>query len=453
MGSNGQSWLVASEGEFRIRFWIIAIIFFGGFQLYAWDHVPAASAVAGLLTRAGGNPHAMLTLIYSIGAAMVVAAAALRTWAAAYMSSSVVHDERVRDHRLVADGPYRHLRNPLYLGMILVALGIGLAASRSGFVLIAVAITFFQYRLTRREEAALLATQGEELSPLSRNCAADASQPSAAHPCERGDGAVGTGDSRGTVHVGVCRRLYCLRGDGKYAGADVRLHRGHRDGAVDRHGWVREARRNRWRSELGKKRKSTMNANETSRGRGPRAGAGVDGADRADRIDDAGGAEVAPNTGAGTFFCGALRTWWRWRGPVSAAWRRPVAGVADHDDLCHAVDYRDRAQTDTQNKPRSEKSRALQAIWTAMGCGIFVFAFPVAWSGHFQAQSFMAAIEVMLGIAHVASGSFLRWPLQIVVGALWWAAAIASCFVSENGIAYVFLGRDLCLHASASGST
>ncbi len=84
------------------------------------------------------------------------------------------------------------------------------------------------------------------------------------------------------------------------------------------------------------------------------------------------------------------------------------------------------ARRRTRNKPRTEKSRGMQAIWTAMGCGIFVFAFPVAFSGHFQAQSFMAAIEVMLGIAHVASGSFLRWPTQIVVGALWWAAAIAS---------------------------
>lgn len=160
MGSNRQSWLVASEGEFRIRFWIIAVIFFGGFQLYAWDHVPAASALAGLLTRAGGNLLAMQTVMYSIAAAAVVAAAALRTWAAAYMSSSVVHDERVRDHRLVADGPYRHLRNPLYLGMILMAVGIGLAASRSGFVLIVIAISFLQYRLTRREERALEATQG-----------------------------------------------------------------------------------------------------------------------------------------------------------------------------------------------------------------------------------------------------------------------------------------------------
>jgi protein-S-isoprenylcysteine O-methyltransferase Ste14 len=160
MRAKGPSWLMASEAEFRIRFWIIAVIFFGGFQLYAWDHVSAASALADLLTRAGGNPQAMQTVIYSMAAAAVVAAAALRTWAAAYMNSSVVHDEQVRDHRLIGDGPYRHLRNPLYLGIMLVAAGIGLAASRSGFVLIAVAITFFQYRLTRREEAALEATQG-----------------------------------------------------------------------------------------------------------------------------------------------------------------------------------------------------------------------------------------------------------------------------------------------------
>jgi hypothetical protein len=95
------------------------------------------------------------------------------------------------------------------------------------------------------------------------------------------------------------------------------------------------------------------------------------------------------------------------------------------------------------NQPRTEKSRGIQAIWTAMGCGIFVFAFPLAFSGHLEAHSLMAGIEVMLGIAHVASGSFLRWPTQIVVGALWWVAAIASCFVDGNGIAYVFLAATL----------
>jgi hypothetical protein len=97
------------------------------------------------------------------------------------------------------------------------------------------------------------------------------------------------------------------------------------------------------------------------------------------------------------------------------------------------------ARRRTHNQPRTEKSRALQAIWTAMGCGIFIFAFPVAFSGHWQAQSFMAAIEVMLGIAQVASGTFLRWTAQVVVGMLWWVAAIASCFVDTRGVAYSFL--------------
>jgi protein-S-isoprenylcysteine O-methyltransferase Ste14 len=158
---NEPNWMAAADLEYRIRPWIIAAIFFAAFQLYQWDHVSAAGALAGWLTRAGGNVQTMQTVIFAIGAAAALAAAALRTWAAAYMRSSVVHDPRVHDNRLVADGPYRHLRNPLYLGVILMAFGIALAASRSGFVVLVLAVPFFQYRLILREERALAATQGE----------------------------------------------------------------------------------------------------------------------------------------------------------------------------------------------------------------------------------------------------------------------------------------------------
>jgi protein-S-isoprenylcysteine O-methyltransferase Ste14 len=152
----------AGDVEYRFRAWILAWIFFAAFQLYWWDHVPAAAALGALLTRGSGvNLQTAQTMILALGAAATLAAAALRTWAAAYMRSIVVHDPRVHDSRLVADGPYRYLRNPLYLGTILMAFGIGLAASRSGFVLLVVAITLFQYRLTLREERALKATQGE----------------------------------------------------------------------------------------------------------------------------------------------------------------------------------------------------------------------------------------------------------------------------------------------------
>jgi protein-S-isoprenylcysteine O-methyltransferase Ste14 len=163
MQATGYGWMDASAVEFRFRFWILALIFTSGFQLYQWDQVPARVALAGALTRfSSGYISIGVTqfLTYAGGAATVVTAAALRTWAAAYLNSTVVHDQRVHDSRLVADGPYRYLRNPLYLGMILVAFGIGLVASRSGFVLIIGMVFLLQYRLTRREESALLASQG-----------------------------------------------------------------------------------------------------------------------------------------------------------------------------------------------------------------------------------------------------------------------------------------------------
>src|SRR5579875_125857 len=161
MQTNAQSWVGAGDGEYRMRAWIFALIFFAVFQLYRWDHVSAAAAMAGLLTCGGGDVHAMQRWIFAIGAAATLLAAALRTWAAAYMRSSVVHDPRVQDSRLVADGPYRYLRNPLYLGTLLMGTGVGVAASRSGFVALVAAIMVFQYRLILREERALTATLGE----------------------------------------------------------------------------------------------------------------------------------------------------------------------------------------------------------------------------------------------------------------------------------------------------
>jgi protein-S-isoprenylcysteine O-methyltransferase Ste14 len=162
MEAKAQNWLMAGDVEYRFRAWVIAAIFFGAFDLYWVDHVSATAALAGLASRTGGNVHAIETVIFAVGAAATLVAAGLRTWAAAYMRSDVVHDPRVHDSRLVADGPYRYVRNPLYLGTILMAFGIALVASRSGFLLLMLAITFFQYRLTLREERALAATQGED---------------------------------------------------------------------------------------------------------------------------------------------------------------------------------------------------------------------------------------------------------------------------------------------------
>lgn len=93
-----------------------------------------------------------------------------------------------------------------------------------------------------------------------------------------------------------------------------------------------------------------------------------------------------------------------------------------------------------RHQPRTERTRGIMATWIAVGCGIFVYCLPVAYSGHWDLHSSMAAIEVLLGAAHLASGITLRWPVQMTVGVLWWAAAVASCFVSANGVGIAFLG-------------
>lgn len=61
----------------------------------------------------------------------------------------------------MADGPFRYVRNPLYFGGVLFAVGFALAASRLGFLVAVAALTLFYYRLIAREESQLKTTQGE----------------------------------------------------------------------------------------------------------------------------------------------------------------------------------------------------------------------------------------------------------------------------------------------------
>ncbi|HEY6807437.1 MAG TPA: methyltransferase, partial [Gemmatimonadales bacterium] len=148
----------ASAFEFRNRFWIISAIFFAGFACYGVDHRTAGVALARALGGGAGSRAAHL--VFAAGAVLVVLAALLRTWAAAYIQTAVVKDGAVHADRLVADGPYRFLRNPLYLGVIFLSAAYGLIASPLGFAVMVLGIVLFVLRLIGREEAALAGAQG-----------------------------------------------------------------------------------------------------------------------------------------------------------------------------------------------------------------------------------------------------------------------------------------------------
>ncbi len=100
-------------------------------------------------------------IVIVAGALLVFLAAVLRTWGAAYLRTEVVHDTTQHSEALIADGPFRYSRNPLYLASLPMAAGIGVLASRSGFIFLVAANWIFIYRLIFREEDSLLKTQGE----------------------------------------------------------------------------------------------------------------------------------------------------------------------------------------------------------------------------------------------------------------------------------------------------
>jgi protein-S-isoprenylcysteine O-methyltransferase Ste14 len=155
----------ATKFEFEKRFWIICAIFFIGFSLSAYDHTPFIAAlqhlIAPSIVRDSPEAKTFARIVISIGALFVFLTAALRTWGAAYLRTDVVHDTAQHSEALVADGPFRYTRNPLYLANLPMAAGIGVLASLSGFIFLVLANWIFVYRLIFREEQSLLLTQGE----------------------------------------------------------------------------------------------------------------------------------------------------------------------------------------------------------------------------------------------------------------------------------------------------
>ena len=157
--------LPATKFEFEKRFWIITGIYFAAFTLSGYDHTPFIVWFRHLIVPSieRGTPEAetFARSVISVGAVLVFLAAALRTWAAAYLRTSVVHDTEQHSEALIADGPFRYTRNPLYLANLPMAAGIGVLASRAGFIFLVVVNWIFVYRLIFREEEALRQTQGE----------------------------------------------------------------------------------------------------------------------------------------------------------------------------------------------------------------------------------------------------------------------------------------------------
>jgi protein-S-isoprenylcysteine O-methyltransferase Ste14 len=152
----------ATDFEFRNRWWLFGVIFGVSFVTFAFDRKTTGEHIADVLASAASLPNlTAVRIVFAVGAFIMIVAALIRTWGSAYLGRDVVHDKDVHSETLRADGPYRHVRNPLYFGNELMAVAVGLIAPYAGCALMLIGITLFNYRLIGREEAFLTAQQGD----------------------------------------------------------------------------------------------------------------------------------------------------------------------------------------------------------------------------------------------------------------------------------------------------
>lgn len=155
----------ASALEFRFRMVINTAIILLGFwapwqetgsrrSLLEW--IPLELSRLGWMSFSAAVP--AVIVVASVFAALSVL---MRVWGTAYLGPTIVHSLSMKAGSVVADGPYRCLRNPLYLGLWFMVAALAFLMPPTGALCTMVLITIFLVRLTLGEEAFLAARLGE----------------------------------------------------------------------------------------------------------------------------------------------------------------------------------------------------------------------------------------------------------------------------------------------------
>jgi protein-S-isoprenylcysteine O-methyltransferase Ste14 len=158
----------ASAIEFRLRMAIMVAVIALGFwspwieawgigqriSLFEWLALELSRTGLLIFTTATGVAIAMATLL-------AAAAVVLRVWGSAYLGPGIVNNAEMKAGAVMADGPYRHVRNPLYLGSWCMIAAMSFIMPVSGAPFVMVLLTVFLMRLILGEEAFLTAQLGE----------------------------------------------------------------------------------------------------------------------------------------------------------------------------------------------------------------------------------------------------------------------------------------------------
>ncbi|MGH9604227.1 MAG: methyltransferase family protein [Terracidiphilus sp.] len=158
----------ASAIEFRLRMVIHAIIIVLGFWAPWIGYSDVGRRISLLewfaleLSRMGVlSFFAAAPVVIVAGALIAAVGAVLRVWGAAYLGPGVVQRGEMQAGAVMADGPYRFVRNPLYLGFWFMALALAFIMPPTGALVAMILVTIFDLRLILGEEAFLKRELGE----------------------------------------------------------------------------------------------------------------------------------------------------------------------------------------------------------------------------------------------------------------------------------------------------
>jgi protein-S-isoprenylcysteine O-methyltransferase Ste14 len=127
------SWYRHRGALFGLSIWVGCLV---GYLLAALLHLPRLPIFALVEQRYGP---AGMRVVFAAALAVSAVGFWLRLWGAGYLASAVVWSRQAQAERLVVAGPFRHTRNPLYLGNLLLFTAFGVLVAPAAAVLLVVA--------------------------------------------------------------------------------------------------------------------------------------------------------------------------------------------------------------------------------------------------------------------------------------------------------------------------
>jgi protein-S-isoprenylcysteine O-methyltransferase Ste14 len=157
----------ATAFEFRFRVWIMVVVIFLGFSspwielLHLGTHTTAWLWLGFELGALGVSSTAGILAVTILAIFAAALAAAIRIWGTAYLGTSIVNNAEMKAGHVMADGPYRYVRNPLYIGSWFMVAAISVLMPVSGAAFTMILLSVFLIRLILGEEAFLAPRLGE----------------------------------------------------------------------------------------------------------------------------------------------------------------------------------------------------------------------------------------------------------------------------------------------------